>query len=55
MGETTSRLGSFFDLATIPVSVFVDAQGKIADRWVGFEGEEGLSKKLSALLSVSGK
>jgi peroxiredoxin len=50
MEDEASRLGSFFGLATIPVSLFVGSQGKIVDQWVGFDGEEELSKRLTELL-----
>lgn len=40
MQESASRLGSFFGIESLPVSVFVDAQGKIVDQWSGFKEKE---------------
>jgi thiol-disulfide isomerase/thioredoxin len=51
MQESESKLSSFFGLNSLPVSVFVDAQGKITDHWFGFaEGEQALVKRIQKLM-----
>ncbi|MDQ3650464.1 MAG: redoxin family protein [Acidobacteriota bacterium] len=51
MQESVSRLDSFFRVEGIPVSVFVDAQGKVVDHWFGFkEGEQALIKRVQQLI-----
>lgn len=50
MPDENSPLASFFGVGAIPVSVFVDVQGRIIDRWVGFDGEEALSKRVQQLM-----
>jgi thiol-disulfide isomerase/thioredoxin len=52
-GET-SRLASFFGLDAIPVSVLVDSQGKIVERWTSFTGEKDLAKMVQKLLKLAG-
>jgi len=48
--ENVSPLGSFFSVVGIAVTAFTDGQGKIIDRWSGFDGEENLRKKLTKLM-----
>jgi thiol-disulfide isomerase/thioredoxin/outer membrane lipoprotein-sorting protein len=50
MERETSPLASFFGVVGIPVTVLTDAEGKIIDRWSGFDGEENLRKKLERVL-----
>lgn len=47
MERETSPLASFFGVVGIPVTVLTDAQGKIVDRWSGFDGEENLRSRLT--------
>lgn len=46
MERETSPLASFFGVVGIPVTVLTDPQGKIIDRWSGFDGEASLRSKL---------
>jgi thiol-disulfide isomerase/thioredoxin len=50
MERETSPLASFFGVVGIPVTVLTDAQGKIVDKWSGFEGEEDLRSRLAKLI-----
>jgi len=45
-----SRVSVYFDLSLLPTSVFVDSQGKVIDRWAGFENESQLVKKIQQLM-----
>jgi thiol-disulfide isomerase/thioredoxin/outer membrane lipoprotein-sorting protein len=49
-GEENTPLQSFFKIQGIPVGAFVDAEGKILDRWVGFSNEEEFNKKIRGLM-----
>ena len=49
MERDISPLGSFFSVVGIAVTALIDGQGKIIDRWCGFDGEENLRKKLTKL------
>lgn len=50
MERDVSPLGSFFSVVGIAVTALIDGQGKIIDRWSGFDGEENLRKKLTKLM-----
>lgn len=54
MERQTSPLASFFGISGIPVTVLTDAQGKIVDKWPGFEGEEDLRNRLTRLMQRYG-
>ena len=49
-----SRLSLFFGVRGLPVSIFVDAQGRVIDRWLGFDGEEKLTLRLQKLMAQYG-
>jgi hypothetical protein len=40
----------FFGIQGIPVGAFVDAQGKILDRWLGFADEKEFAEKIRKLM-----
>lgn len=50
MKRDVSPSGSFFSVLGIAVTALTDGQGKITDRWSGFDGEENLRKKLTKLM-----
>jgi hypothetical protein len=50
MSEAESRLSQYFGIKGIPVSVFVDSQGRVLDYWSGFSGEQGLVKRIQKLM-----
>ena len=50
MERDVSPLGSFFSVVGMAVTALIDGQGKIIDRWSGFDGEENLRKKLTKLM-----
>jgi thiol-disulfide isomerase/thioredoxin len=45
-----SKVSEYFKLSVLPTSVFVDSQGKVIDRWAGFENEAQLVKKIQQLM-----
>jgi len=45
-----SRVNVYFELSSLPTSVFVDSQGKVIDRWAGFENETRLVEKIQQLM-----
>lgn len=49
-GEENTPLLEFFGLQGIPVGVFVDAQGKIQDRWSGFANEKEFVERIRRLM-----
>jgi hypothetical protein len=50
MPDGQSRVNVYFDLSLLPTSVFVDSQGKVIDRWAGFENETRLAEKIQQLM-----
>jgi thiol-disulfide isomerase/thioredoxin len=50
LGRTQSRLEAFFDVQAIPVNVFLNADGRIIDRWVGFETAAELLARIKTLM-----
>jgi thiol-disulfide isomerase/thioredoxin/outer membrane lipoprotein-sorting protein len=50
ISDRESRLNLYFGIKEIPVSVFVDGQGRVVDHWSGFSGEEGLVKRIQKLM-----
>jgi thiol-disulfide isomerase/thioredoxin len=44
-GEANTPLQTFFQIQCIPVGAFVDAEGKLLDRWFGFSNDEEFVKK----------
>jgi len=50
MPDGQSRVNVYFDLSLLPTSVFVDSQGKVIDRWAGFENETRLVEKIQQLM-----
>lgn len=51
MQESESRIGTYFGLNSVPVSIFVDAQGKIVEQWNGFkDGEQALTERIQRLM-----
>ena len=53
MKRDVSPSGSFFSVFGIAGTALTDGQGKITDRWSGFDGEENLGKKLTKLMKRS--
>ncbi|HEV2447158.1 MAG TPA: TlpA disulfide reductase family protein, partial [Candidatus Sulfopaludibacter sp.] len=51
--ETASRLSTYFDTIGIPVSVLVDSDGIVMDRWFGFRSADELKHKLGPFLQPS--
>lgn len=49
-GEANTPLQTFFQIQGIPVGAFVNAEGKILDRWFGFSNEEEFVKKIKRLV-----
>jgi thioredoxin-like negative regulator of GroEL len=49
-GEESTPLQMFFGIQGIPVGAFVDAQGKILDRWLGFADEKEFAEKIRKLM-----
>jgi thiol-disulfide isomerase/thioredoxin len=49
-GEQVTPLQTFFGIRSIPVGVFVNAQGKILDRWSGFSDEKEFVKRIRGLM-----
>ncbi|MCI0389021.1 MAG: hypothetical protein MOB07_09700 [Acidobacteria bacterium] len=45
-----ATLQAFFNIQGIPVGAFVDAQGKILDRWVGFKDEKVFVERVRRLM-----
>ncbi len=50
-GENNTPLQAFFGVQAIPVGVFVDAQGKILDRWLGFANEKEFEERVRRRIS----
>lgn len=46
-----SRLSEALEIRALPVSVIVDAEGRICDRWIGCLGVEALRDRVAAALS----
>ena len=51
MAEAESRLSLYFGIRGIPVTVFVNGQSRVLDRWSGFSGEEELVKRIEKLMA----
>ncbi len=49
-GEEHTPLQSFFGIHLIPAGAFVDAQGRILDRWSGFADEEAFVERIRRLI-----
>ncbi len=50
MQESESRLQKHFGVQGIPVSVFVNAEGKVLEQWFGFKNEQELVQKIQRLM-----
>jgi thiol-disulfide isomerase/thioredoxin/outer membrane lipoprotein-sorting protein len=51
LGRSPTAIESFFDVQGIPVSVFLNADGRIITRWSGFNGADELTAKINALMA----
>jgi len=49
-GENGTPLQAFFGVEGIPVGLFVDAQGNIQDRWLGFTNENEFVERIRRLM-----
>jgi thiol-disulfide isomerase/thioredoxin len=50
-GENGTPLQAFFGVEGIPVGAFVNAEGKILDRWVGFKDEKEFVERIHRMMS----